>query len=64
MVFYDILIRLEVVLCNVGGFSVISLSKFSKFSSVLAVYFLVFMASVLSCSEPVHRNFSYTLERL
>ena len=56
MVLCDASIRLAVVFCDVDGFSVVTLVRFSKFSSVLAVYLLVFMASVLSGTEFVHRN--------
>ena len=64
MVIYDSPICLAVVLCDVDEFSVISLVSFSKFSSVLAVYFMLLIASVLSCTMPVRRNFSYKLEKL
>ena len=63
MVFRDTLIHLVVVLCDVDGFSVLSLVNFSKFSSVLALYFVV-GASVLSCEKSVRRNFPDKLKKL
>ena len=64
MYFCDTQIRLAVVICDVDGFLIISLINFWKFSSVLAVYFLVFIVSVLSFTEPVRSNFSHKLEKL
>ena len=62
MVICDKAMCLAVVLCDVNKFLVIRLVRLSTFSSVLAAYFLVFMASMLSCKEPVRRNCLYKLE--
>ena len=64
MVFYDQPASHHEVLRDVDGLYVISSVSFLKFSSLLAMYFFVFMVSVLSCTEHVHRNFSYKLLKL